>query len=79
MSYGNCCLTSNIAECVEVVEDKGVTFQRGNVDSLIEKLEWLLKDKEVVEKYKSEAGTFITKKYNWDDVVVRTLQLYKGE
>lgn len=30
MSYGNCCLVSDIAECVEVVEDKGVVFRRGD-------------------------------------------------
>ena len=77
MSYGNCCLTSNIAECVEVVEDKGVTFQRGNVDSLREKLEWLINHEEEVEKYKSEASTFITKKYNWDDVVENTMRVYQ--
>ena len=29
MSYGNCCLTSDIAECAEVVEDKAVLFQKG--------------------------------------------------
>lgn len=78
MSYGNCCLTSNIAECVEVVEDKGVTFQSGNVDSLKEKLEWLLGDKEAVEKYKNEAAEFICSKYNWDDVVEKTIRVYQG-
>lgn len=77
MSYGNCCLVSDIAECVEVVEDKGVTFQRGNVDSLREKLEWLLGDKEAVEKYKNEAGAFICNKYNWDDVVEKTMRVYR--
>lgn len=77
MSYGNCCLVSDIDECVEVVEDKGVTFQKGNVDSLREKLEWLLKDKEAVEKYKSEASPFITEKYNWDDVVEKTMRVYQ--
>lgn len=77
MSYGNCCLVSDIDECKEVVEDKGVTFQRGNVDSLREKLEWLLGDKEAVEKYKNEAGEFICNKYNWDDVVEKTMRAYK--
>ena len=79
MSYGNCCLTSNIAECVEVVEDKGVVFRRGDTEDLREKLEWLLENKEAVEKYKNEAGEFICNKYNWDDVVEKTLDLYKKE
>ncbi len=28
MSYGNCCLTSDIPECAEVVEDHAVTFRK---------------------------------------------------
>ena len=76
MSYENCCLVSDIDECVEVVEDKGVTFQRGNVEGLREKLEWLLDNKEVVKRYKIEANAFIIDKYNWDNVVVETLNLY---
>ena len=79
MSYGNCCLTSDIAECVEVVGNKAVTFKKGNVNDLKKKLEWLLENKEVVEKYKSEAADFICKKYNWDDVVEKTIDLYKVE
>ena len=77
MSYGNCCLVSDIAECVEVVEEKGVVFRKSSVVDLKEKLEWLLGDKETVEKYKNEASTFITKKYNWDDVVEKTMRVYQ--
>lgn len=81
MSYGNCCLVSDIDECAEVVENKALTFNKSDVVDLKEKLEKLLNDRESVEKYKREASTFITKKYNWDDVVKKTLDLYnkKGE
>lgn len=34
MSYGNCCLTSDIAECADVVEDKAITFQKGSAADL---------------------------------------------
>ena len=77
MSYGNCCLVSDIDECVEVVEDKGVTFEKSSVEDLKEKLEWLLGDKEAVEKYKREASPFITQKYNWDVVVEKTMGVYR--
>lgn len=77
MSYGNCCLVSDIDECKEVVEDKGVLFKKSSVEDLKKKLEWLLGDKEAVEKYKREAGPFITKKYNWDDVVEKTMRVYR--
>lgn len=76
MSYGNCCLTSDIAECAEVVEDKAVTFTKSDVDDLREKLQMLCDHPEMVEKYKGEAADFICQKYSWDDVVERTLELY---
>ena len=38
MSYGNCCLVSNIPECAEVVEDKAVIFEKANVDDFEEKM-----------------------------------------
>lgn len=76
MSYGNCCLVSDIAECAEVVEDKAVTFAKGNVADLTEKMQWLCDDSEAVLKYKNESADFICKKYNWDRIVDRTLELY---
>ena len=77
MSYGNCCVVSDIAECAEVVEDKAVVFESSNVEDLREKLQTLIDDREIVQKYKNEAADFICGKYNWDDVVEKTLELYK--
>lgn len=79
MSYGNCCLTSDIAECAEVVEDKAVVFKKSDVENLAEKLQMLCDDVELVRKYRSEAADFICDKYNWDDVTEQTLELYKGK
>ena len=76
MSYGNCCLVSDIEECGSVIEDKGVTFRKSNAEDLREKMQWLLDNKEVVQKYKNEAREFICRKYNWNDVVDKTLELY---
>lgn len=78
MSYGNCCLVSDISECAEVVEDKAVTFSKGNVADLKEKLQRLCDNKDVVETYKTEAAEFICGKYNWDEIVDRTLKLYEN-
>lgn len=77
MSYGNCCVVSDISECTEVVEDKAVIFSKGNVGELRRTLQELLDDEKKVQKYKDGAAEFITKKYNWDDVVDRTLELYR--
>ena len=78
MSYGNCCLTSDIPECAEVVEDKAVLFRKGSVEELRDKLQMLCDHPEVVDGYKREAGEFILGKYGWDDVVERTLGVYEG-
>lgn len=77
MSYGNCCVVSDIAECAEVVEDKAVVFQKSDVDQLKEKLEDLCDHPEKVQSYKNSASDFICQKYNWDDVVDRTIALYQ--
>lgn len=76
MSYGNCCLTSDIAECAEVVEDKGLTFQKGNIADLKAKMELLCGDHKLVEDYKAQSAEFVCKKYNWDEVTRQTLALY---
>ena len=76
MSYGNCCVVSDIGECAEVVEDKAVVFPKSNVEQLKEKLQDLCDHPEKVQSYKNSASGFICQKYNWDDVVNRTVVLY---
>ena len=78
MSYGNCCLISDIAECTEVVIDKAVIFKKSDINELRDKLQYLCDNKDVVEKYRKEASDYICEKYNWDEIVERTLNLYKG-
>lgn len=76
MSYGNCCVTSDIPECAEVVENKAVLFKKGDSRDLQMKLQWLCDCSEVVESYKKNARSFITGKYNWNCVTEETLDLY---
>ena len=78
MSYGNCCLVSDIEECASVVEDKAMIFRKSNVVDLRSKLQKACEDKEQVQNYKDEAVDYICEKYSWDDVVERTLELYRG-
>ncbi len=77
MSYGNCCLVSDIGECASVVDDKAVLFKKSNIEDLREKLQKLCDNKELVNKYKSEAADYILGKYNWDTVAAETLKIYK--
>lgn len=79
MSYGNCCLTSDIPECTEVVEDKALIFKKSDVDDLRNCLQDACDHPEKVLELKKQAVDFICEKYNWDDVVEETLKLYRGE
>lgn len=76
MSYGNCCLVSDISENTEVTEDKAFVFEKGNVDDLKNKLEYMLQNPEKVEEYKKQSSDYICGKYNWDDVVKQTVEIY---
>lgn len=77
MSYGNCCLTSDIMECAEVVKNKAVMFRTRDVTDLRDKLQILCDNEDLVKKYKNNAADFICNKYSWEDVVQRTLGLYE--
>lgn len=77
MSYGNCCVVSDIKECAEVVEDKAVVFKKSDTVDLCEKLQKCCDDGEIVRLYKRDAADFICRKYDWDRVVGKTLRLYE--
>ena len=77
MSYGNCTLVSDIAECSTVVEKNGITFKTDDVNDLKEKLEFLLDNPQLVKSYRNKSADFILKKYNWNTTVSQTLELYK--
>lgn len=79
MSYGNCCVVSNIAECVEVVEDKALVFKKSDISDLKDKIQQACDNLELVGRLKSQAADFICNKYDWDDVVKKTLNLYGGK
>ena len=77
MSYGNCCLTSDIPECTEVLGEYGASFKKSDKEDLKAALEELIKNSDSVKKYKDSAQEYILEKYNWDEVCDKTLSLYQ--
>lgn len=77
MSYGDCCLVSDICENTEVVEDKAMVFGKGDVKDLQKKLEYMLEHPEIVQEYGEHSADFICGKYSWDEVVEETVRLYR--
>jgi glycosyltransferase involved in cell wall biosynthesis len=76
MSYGTCCLVSDICENTEVTEDKALVFQKGDVNDLKRQLVYMLEHPDEVRKYAAQSSDFICGKYNWDEVVDETLECY---
>lgn len=76
MSYGNCCLTSDIPECASVIGEYGCVFDRSKHDDLKEKMQNLCDNPETVNAFKQNSAAYICGRYNWNDVVLRTLELY---
>lgn len=77
MSYGNCCLVSDIKENTEVVGEHAVTFKKGDVSDLKEKLEMLLNNPKIVEQYKENAADYVCGRYDWDLVTEEVVDLYE--
>lgn len=77
MSYGNCCLVSDIDECTEVVENKALIFKQSDVNDLKKTLQEACVRADAVEMLKKQAADFICNKYNWDEIVQETLKLYR--
>lgn len=77
MSYGKCCVTSDIPECVEVLRDTGVFFEAGSIKSLKTRIESLLQNQDEISSLGSRARERIREKYDWENTVDQTLELYR--
>ena len=58
MSYGNCCLVSDIQECTEVVEEKALIFKKSNVQDLQNKLQEACDRTEKIMELKQQAADY---------------------
>lgn len=78
MAYGCACVTSDISECSDVLAETGAIFMRGDVAALREVLTALLSNPAYVTKLGAKAKARLESEYDWDSVVERTLEVYKG-
>lgn len=76
MSYGTCCVISDIPENVEVTGDHAVTFPKGNTEALRETMTELVNSPDKVRDYASKSQDYVCGRFNWDDVTARTREIY---
>jgi glycosyltransferase involved in cell wall biosynthesis len=76
MSYGNCCLVSDIPANLEAIGDAGFHFANKNVDDLANRLRWLLEHREEVEAVNVGAKERIKQHYSWQSISEQIEKLY---
>ncbi len=76
MSFGNCCLTSDIAENLEVIGDCGSTFKASDPDDLATELKALLDVPEKCRAMGDRARRHVLETYDWDGVTLHTEAIY---
>ena len=76
MSYGNCCLVSDIPENLEAIGDAGFHFANKSVDDLIERMNWLLGHSEKVTSVNVRARERIRQHYSWQSISEQVENLY---
>ncbi len=79
MSYGCCCLTSDIPACRETAGDSAAYFARGSQDALTGALTQLLDKPDIVERYKETSAEYVRSRYVWDDITLQTIAVYLGK
>lgn len=77
MSYGNCCLVSDISENTDVVLDKGISFKTDDAEDLRNKIQELINNPEPVEEYSRKSAEYICCAYNWEDTAESVMDLYR--
>ncbi len=78
MSYGCCCVTSDIPECADVLGGAGITFARGDAAALRTALASLVVDSARATMLGESARKRVEAEYDWSFVVRRTLEVYEG-
>lgn len=77
MSYGRCCLASDIPENCEALAGHGATFHRGDTGDLAAQLQRLLDNPAQAEAYAAGAAEHVRRHYSWDRITDSFEQYYQ--
>lgn len=69
MSYGKCCIVSDIPENLEALNGHGLVFRDRSVKDLARVIESALGDLHGVEKIGEQAREYVLAEYSWDRIV----------
>ncbi len=78
MSYGNCVLTSDIPQNLELVERHGFAFANGSVSDLRDRLRFLLDNPRAAEASGNANRDTIARHYTWDVIAGETAAFFRA-
>jgi len=78
MNYGLPVVASNSSCLEEIYEDAAIYFNPRDKDDIIKKIKLVYFDEELRKKL-SEKGFLQIKKYSWETLAKKTLEIYKNE
>ena len=77
LSYSNAVLCSDIPENTSVCGNAALTFKKGNVDDLAQKLDFLLKNPKAAEKLRGNSAKYVLSRFSWQNTAELTTELYE--
>lgn len=77
LSYSNAVLCSDIPENTSVCGNAALTFKKGNVDDLAQKLDFLLKNPKAAEKLRGNSAEYVLSRFSWQNTAELTTELYE--
>jgi len=78
LSFGRATLVSNISENLEVIEENGYSFNKGDVASLRAELANLLADEDLVHRMANQVDLAAASKCNWEQAAAEHEAVYDG-
>jgi glycosyltransferase involved in cell wall biosynthesis len=78
MSYGDCCLVSDIPENLEAISDYGITFKCSDAQDLHQKMQFLIANPSAVDQIPQGAKQYISQNYSWDKISDAFENLYRA-
>lgn len=77
ISYGKCCIISDIPENLDIVGESGLSFKKNDVDDLAKKLEETIRNPRLVAQLGKAAEEKAKSKYDWSIIAQKTLEVYR--
>jgi len=76
MGFGNCVIANRTSENIEVLRDTGLIYEKNNVEDLKRKIQFIIDNPQVINKFGEKAQEMVKKNYNWKAIANKYENLF---